>query len=94
VVAACGTGMTFAYTAEFDPDLSAFAVDGIELSNIPAGCLDRTLSVTFLENGGNAADPAVSVSLPASGTSERIPIAVRPDTIDAGRVSGVSVVVT
>ena len=91
VVASCGTGMTFAYTAEFDPDISGYAVDAVELSHIPAGCLNETVSMTFLGTDDNAAGPAVSVSLPASGTTERIPI---PDTIDAGQVHGVSVVVS
>lgn len=93
VVAACGTGLIFTYTTAFDPGVSAYAVSGIDLSDIPPGCLSETVSVTFFGIDHSAAGPAVSASLPAVGTSERIAIPLGTGSIDADTVSGVSVVV-
>lgn len=94
LIAACGSGMTFAYTTAFDSGSSAYAVSGIDLSNIPAGCLRKAVSVTFLDSADSATGSAVDAVLPASGTTQSISISPTSNPIDAGQVSGVSVVVS
>jgi hypothetical protein len=94
IVGACGSGLTFGYTTTFDPGISGYAVNGIEVSNIPAGCLDKSLTATFYGSDANATGSAVSATLPTTGTTQTIPIDPSSNTIDAGQVSGVSVVVS
>jgi hypothetical protein len=94
IVGACGSGLTFGYTTTFDPGISGYAVDRIELSNIPAGCLNKNLAATFYGSDANANGSAVSATLPTAGTTQTIPIDSSSNTIDAGQVSGVSVVVS
>ena len=94
LVASCGNGMTFHYTTRFDPAIAGYAVSGIDLSHIPAGCLSKSLFVTFLTRSDGANGAAVMAALPSSGTVESIPIAPNADEIDVGRISGVSVVVS
>ncbi len=93
IVGACGSGLTFGYTTTFDPAISGYAVNGIALSNIPVGCLRKSLIATFFA-GDHAIGSEVAVTLPAAGTAESIPIDPSSDTIDAGQVSGVAVVVS
>lgn len=93
LVASCGSGMTFAYTTASTGD-SGYAVDGIDLTKIPADCLNDRLSVTFYDSSNDAVGSAVGATLPASGTTESIAITPSSNTIDASRVSGVSVVVS
>jgi hypothetical protein len=94
VSASCGSGMTLAYTTVFNPAGSGYAVSGIELSNIPAGCRSKTFSATFYDRSGAAVGAAIAATLTGSGATQRI--AVDPDSsaIVAGEVSGVSVVVS
>lgn len=94
IVGSCGSGLTFGYSATFDTGISGYAVDRLELSNIPAGCLGKTLTATFYNSRSSADGSAVSATLPATGTTQTIPIDPSSNTIDAGRVSGVSVVVS
>jgi len=94
VIASCGNGITLAYTAEFDADKSGYAVNGIELSNIPAGCQSKSLSATFYDSSGTTVGSAVGATLTASGTTQSIAITPSTNTIDADRVSGVSIVLS
>jgi hypothetical protein len=94
VVAACGTGTTFAYTTAYYPGTDHYDVNGIDLSNIPTGCLSKSLSVTFYDSSDTAVGSEVSVTLPASGTTDSISIMPNSNAIDAGQVGGVSVVVS
>ena len=94
VVASCGAGMTFGYTTTFYQGIAGYAVDGIDLSNIPAACLGKTLSVTFYDGGSAPLGSAVAASLPAAGTSDVISVAPGSNTIGAGGISGVSIVVS
>ena len=93
LVASCGRGMTFAYTSGFYAGIRGYAVNRIELSNIPDGCLGRSVSVTFYESGDRASSSPVTGTLPGSGTTETISIPMTSNTIDVGRITGVSVVV-
>jgi hypothetical protein len=94
VIASCGSGMTFAYTTAFDAADASYAVSGIELSNIPAGCRSKTLSATFYDSSGTPVGSAVGATLATAGTTQSIAVAQGANRIDAGQVSGVSVVVS
>jgi len=94
VVASCGTGMTFAYTTTYYSGVPGYAVNGINLSAIPAGCLNKNLSVTFYNGSNNAVGSAVTATLPASGTTQSISITPSSNTIDASVVTGVAVTVS
>ncbi|HZS30075.1 MAG TPA: hypothetical protein VFA37_02340 [Gaiellaceae bacterium] len=94
IVASCGSGMTFTYTTAFDSGISGYAVDGIDVSRIPAGCRGEQLSVNFYDDGDEVGGSPLTVSLPASGTTEEIPVDPGTHTIAVSRVSGVSVVVS
>ncbi len=94
VVASCGTGLTFAYTTAYYSGVPGYAVNGINLSNIPASCLSKNLSVTFYNGSNNAVGSAVAATLPASGTTQSIAITPSANTIDASAVTGVAVTVS
>lgn len=94
VIASCGSGMTLAYTTAYSAASSGYAVTGIELSNIPAGCQSKSLSATFQDSSGAAVGSAVGATLTAAGTAQSIVVVPGSNPIDAGRVSGVSVVVS
>ena len=94
LVASCGPGMTFAYTTGFESGSAGYAVNGIDLSNIPSGCLGKSLSLTLTNSRNQAVGSPVNVTLPASGTVDRIPIDPGSNLIDAAEVSGVSVAVS
>lgn len=94
VVASCGSGMTFAYKTTFEAGNSSYAVSGIELSNIPAGCRSKSLSATFYDSSDTPVGSAVGATLTAAGTTQSIAVAPGSNEIDAREVSGVSVVVS
>jgi hypothetical protein len=94
VIASCGSGLTFAYTTEFSTGSSGYTINNLNLSNIPAGCLSKSLSVTFYDSSNKTVGSAVSATLPASGTTQTISIAHSQNAIQASQVSGVSVVVS
>jgi hypothetical protein len=93
MVASCGTGLTLAYTTAFDPGISGDIVNGIDLSNIPAGCLGKTVSVEFTK-GDEAVGSAVRATLPASGTTQTVSVATSSNVIDASQIHAISVVVS
>lgn len=94
LTASCGNGMTLAYTTAFNPAGSGYAVSGIELSNIPAGCRSKNFSATFYDASGSAVGAAVGATLTASGATQHIAVDPDSNAIAAGEVSGVSVVVS
>lgn len=94
VVAACGSGMTFAYTTSYYSSLPGYSVNGISLSNIPAGCLNKSLAVTFSDGSNAALGSQVTATLPASGTTSTVSITPSSNDIDASKVANVSVVVS
>jgi hypothetical protein len=94
VVASCGSGLRVTYTTAFVSAGSGYAVSGIELSDIPAGCLSRTLSATFYDDGGAPLGSAVGATLTTAGTTQSIAVDQSSNTIDARRVGGLSVVVS
>ena len=94
VVASCGSGMTFAYSTAFHAADSDYVVNGIKLSNIPAGCQRKSLSASFYDSNGTTVGSPVGATLPASDTSQSIAISPSSNAIEAGEVSGVSIVVS
>src|SRR5579862_6293155 len=72
-IASCGSGMSFRYTTAFSSGIAGYAVDAIDLSNIPAGCLGQSIQVTFY-NGDVVTGAEVFATLPASGQTQSIPI--------------------
>ncbi len=94
VVASCGSGMTFAYTTSYYSALPGYAVNGINLTSIPAGCLGKSLAVTFSDSGNAALGTQVTATLPASGTTSTVSITPSSNDIDASKVDNVSVVVS
>lgn len=92
VTASCGDGMTIAYTTAFHD--AGYAVNALELSDIPAGCRSKSFSATFYDRSGVAVGAAVDATLTASGATQRVAVDASSNTIDAGEVSGVSVVVS
>lgn len=94
VVASCGSGMSFAYTTSYDSAITGYAVNGISLTSIPSGCWNKTLAVTFTDSSNNALGSQVTATLPASGTTSSVSITPTSNTIDASKVTGISVVVS
>lgn len=77
----------------FSKDLTEYTVKDIDLSNIPAGCLGKTLSLTFYDSAGKDVGLAVNSTLPTTGTTQTIPITPDSNTIDATDITGISLVV-
>jgi len=94
LIASCSRGMGFTYTTSFDPDIPGYAIDGIDVSHIPADCLRKSLSVTFYSEYDDAVGSVVDSTLPTSGTTLSIPVDPRSDTIAAGLVTGLSIVIS
>lgn len=93
VITSCGSGLTLGYMTGFSKDLTEYTVKDIDLSNIPAGCLGKTLSLTFYDSAGKDVGLAVNSTLPTTGTTQTIPITPDSNTIDATDITGISLVV-
>lgn len=93
VVASCGSGMAFSYTTTYYSGLPGYAVNGINLASIPAGCYGKSLAVTFSDGSNNALGSQVTATLPSAATGS---VSITPATndIDASKVANVSVVVS
>jgi hypothetical protein len=94
VIASCGTGMVFSYTATYYGGKRSYVLNGIDLTNIPTGCLNKTLSATFYDSSGNTVGSAISDILPASGTTQSMSIDPTSNPIDTRLVAGISVIVS
>lgn len=93
VVASCGSGMTFAYTTSYYSGLPGYAVNGINLSSIPAGCYGKSLAVTFSDSNNAALGSEVTATLPSAATGS-VSITPSSNSIDASKVANISVVVS
>jgi len=94
IVASCGSGMTFAYTTSYYSAQPGYAVNGINVTNIPSGCLNKTLAVTFTDGSNAALGTQITATLPASGTTDSIAVTPSANDIDASKVGNISVVVS
>ncbi len=94
IIASCGSGMTFAYTTSYSSTQPGYAVNGINITSIPAGCLNKTLAVTFSDGSNAALGSQITATLPASGTTDSISVTPATNDIDASKVGNISVVVS
>ena len=91
VVSACGTGINAAYSTAYSPTLPGYSVTQVNLSGIPAGCLNKSYRVQLTGTGGATVGSEATGSLPASGTTYSVPMS---GNVDASAVTGISVVVS
>ena len=91
VVSACGSGIQAAYTTAYASSISGYSVSQVNLSSIPAGCLNKAYKIQLTGAGGAAVGSEMSGNLPAAGTTATVPTAGTPD---ASLVTGISVVVS
>jgi hypothetical protein len=94
IVASCGSGMTFAYTTSYYSGLPGYAVNGVNITNIPSGCLNKTLAVTFSDGSNAALGSEITATLPSTGTTDSISVTPSANDVDASKVSNISVVVS
>jgi hypothetical protein len=94
VIASCGLGMRVTYRTAFDESDGRYAVSGIELSHIPAGCQSQSASATFYDGSGAPIGSTVEATLPSAGSTQSIPILPSSNDIDAGHVNAIAVVVS
>ena len=91
VVSACGSGIQAAYTTAYASSISGYSVSQVNLSSIPAGCLNKAYKIQLTGAGGAAVGSEMSGNLPAAGSTATVATAGTPD---AGLVTGISVVVS
>jgi hypothetical protein len=91
VVAACGTGINAAYTTAYSPTLPGYSVSQVNLSSIPAACLNKSYRVQLTGVGGVVIGAEVTGTLPASGTTATV---TTTGNVDASLVTGISVVIS
>jgi hypothetical protein len=78
---------TGTYSVAYDPSISGYAVSGITVTGIDAGCNGKTLSATLTGSGGASLGTATGS---ISGTT----LALTPAAhLDAKSVSGISVAI-
>jgi len=91
VVAACGTGITASYTTGYSATLPGYSVSQVNLANIPAACLNKSVRIQLTGTGGSAVGAEATGTLPSSGTTTSINTT---GNVDASQVTGISVVVS
>lgn len=91
VVSACGSGIQAAYSTAYASSISGYSVSQVNLSSIPAGCLNKAYKIQLTGAGGAAVGSEMSGNLPAAGTTATVATAGTPD---ASLVTGISVVVS
>ena len=91
VVAACGTGINAAYTTAYSSSLPGYSVSQVNLTSIPAACLNKAYRIQLTGAGGAAVGTEVTGTLPASGTTANISTS---GNVDASAVTGISVVIS
>jgi hypothetical protein len=89
VVAACGSGTQAAYTTAYSATLPGYSVSQVNLSSIPAGCLNKSYRIQLTGAGGATVGAEMTGTLPASGTTANINTT---GNVDASAVTGISVV--
>jgi hypothetical protein len=78
---------TGTYSVAYDPSISGYAVSGITVTGIDAGCNGKTLSATLTGSGGASLGTA-------SGSISGTTLALTPAAhLDAKSVSGISVAI-
>ena len=91
VVAACGTGINAAYTTAYSSSLPGYSVSQVNLTSIPAACLNKAYRIQLTGAAGATVGAEMTGTLPASGTTANISTS---GNVDASAVTGISVVVS
>jgi hypothetical protein len=91
VVSSCGSGINAAYTTAYSATLPGYSVTQVNLSSIPAGCLNKSYRVQLTGAGNVTVGSEATGSLPASGTTYSVPMS---GNIDASLVTGISVAIS
>ena len=91
VVAACGSGITAAYTTAYSATIPGYSVSQVNLSTIPAACLSKSYRIQLTGAAGATVGAEMTGTLPASGTTANISTS---GNVDASLVTGISVVVS
>ena len=91
VVAACGSGITAAYTSAYSATIPGYSVSQVNLTAIPAACLSKAYRIQLTGAAGATVGAEMTGTLPASGTTANISTS---GNVDASLVTGISVVVS
>ena len=91
VVAACGSGITAAYTSAYSATIPGYSVSQVNLASIPAACLSKSYRIQLTGAAGATVGSEMTGTLPASGTTANISTS---GNVDASLVTGISVVVS
>ena len=91
VVAACGSGITAAYTTAYSATIPGYSVSQVNLASIPAACLSKSYRIQLTGAAGATVGAEMTGTLPASGTTANISTS---GNVDASAVTGISVVVS
>ncbi len=91
VVAACGSGITAAYTTAYSATIPGYSVSQVNLASIPAACLSKSYRIQLTGAAGATVGAEMTGTLPASGTTANISTS---GNVDASLVTGISVVVS
>ena len=91
VVAACGSGITAAYTTAYSATIPGYSVSQVNLASIPAACLSKSYRIQLTGAAGATVGAEMTGTLPASGTTANISTS---GNVDASQVTGISVVVS
>lgn len=91
VVASCGTGINAAYTTAYSASLPGYSVSQVNLTSIPAACLNKAYRIQLTGAGGAAVGTEMTGTLPAAGTTANINTS---GNVDASAVTGISVVIS
>jgi len=91
VVAACGSGITAAYTSAYSATIPGYSVSQVNLASIPAACLSKSYRIQLTGAAGATVGAEMTGTLPASGTTANISTS---GNVDASLVTGISVVVS
>jgi hypothetical protein len=90
VVAACGTGITAAYTTAYSASIPGYSVSQVNLASIPAACQGKAYRIQLTGAAGATVGAEMTGTLPATATAN----INTTGNVDASLVTGISVVVS
>ena len=90
VVAACGGGITAAYTTAYSASIPGYSVSQVNLASIPAACQGKAYRIQLTGAAGATVGAEMTGTLPASATAN----INTSGTVDASLVTGISVVIS
>jgi hypothetical protein len=90
VVAACGTGITAAYTTAYSASIPGYSVSQVNLASIPAACQGKAYRIQLTGAAGATVGAEMTGTLPATATAN----INTTGNVDASLVTGISVVIS